>query len=63
LYRKKDEYGIELGTLPILWVDQQLNITYQDKLNHFNELLTLVSDLGYNAPIDRQAYSLTLLNE
>jgi radical SAM superfamily enzyme YgiQ (UPF0313 family) len=63
LYRKKDEYGIELGTLPILWIDQQLNITYQDKLNHFNELLTLVSDLGYNAPIDRQAYSLTLLNE
>jgi hypothetical protein len=63
LYRKKDEYGIELGTLPILWIDQQLNISYQDKLNHFNELLKLVSDLGYNAPIDRQSYSLTLLNE
>lgn len=55
LARKKDEYGIVTGQYPSIWINHQLGISPQERLEMFDELIQLMQDLGFNAPADNAA--------
>lgn len=48
LARKADEYGLKVGTLPTIWINQQLNISQELREKYQKELYEILVKCGYN---------------
>lgn len=54
LEKKQDEYNIKVGKFPSIWINRQLNISVEEKLQYFEELNRLCDNLGFNASKDQE---------
>lgn len=64
--RKINESQIAVGQYPVLWVNQQLNITQEERLNYFNQLIEICKPYNKDTPwegMNDQTASLTILEE
>jgi len=49
LARKSNEYGLKKGKLPSIWINQNLNITVEDRKKYLRELEEILHDGGFNS--------------
>jgi len=55
LARKSDEYSIKKGSLPSIWINQNLSITTKQRLDYLRELRDIVvNECGFNAETSEQ---------
>ena len=47
LARKADEYGLKVGALPTIWLNQQLNITQEVRERYQQELYDILVKCGF----------------
>jgi hypothetical protein len=63
LERKKQDYGIVTGQYPSIWINQQLGISSQERVDMFNELIELMHELGFHAPGHTQKQAIKVIDD
>jgi radical SAM superfamily enzyme YgiQ (UPF0313 family) len=48
LEKKQSEYNIVRGEIPTIWITSKTDISTQDRIEYFNQLTEILSELGFN---------------
>jgi hypothetical protein len=52
LDRRRDDYGIIKGDIPVIWMNKHSMITQQDRIEHLDRLNLILQESGMNSSVD-----------